>query len=244
MSEAFRLIGPQTPGGVLIISDHASNHVPEDIDLGIDRALLTQHVALDIGVGAIGDLLVERTGCTAFQGAVSRLVCDFNREAHSPGVVPIASDGHAIPGNALDHAGHQARLERFFHPYHAALEALVAAMRPALILSLHSFTPHLASHPDELRPWHVGVLYNQDRRASALALDWLGRDPALVVGDQHPYSGVLLNATMNRHAEANHIPYVGIEIRQDLIGDAAGQAGWAERLHRMLEACLEGLKAR
>ena len=244
MSEAFRLIGPQTPGGILIVSDHASNHVPGDIDLGIARALLMQHVAIDIGVGAIGDLLVERTGCTAFQGGVSRLVCDFNREPDSPGVVPIASDGHAIPGNALDHAGHLARLDRFFHPYHAALEAVCAAMRPALILSLHSFTPELASNPDEARPWHVGVLHNRDRRASALALDWLGRDPALVVGDQQPYSGVLLNATMNRHAEANGIPYVGIEIRQDLIGDRAGQAAWADRLAAMLEACLDGLKAR
>lgn len=244
MSEAYRLIGPRTPGGVLIVSDHASNHVPDDIDLDIDRALLSEHIAVDIGVGAIGDWLVERIGCTAFQGGVSRLVCDFNREPHSPGVVPIASDGHAIPGNALDHAGHQARLDRFFHPYHAALEALCAAMRPGLILSLHSFTPGLASNPEEARPWHVGVLYNQDRRASALALDWLGRDPALVVGDQQPYSGVLLNATMNRHAEANRIPYVGIEIRQDLIGDRAGQAAWAERLAAMLEACLEGLKAR
>lgn len=244
MSEAFRLIGPQTPGSVLIVSDHASNRVPDDIDLGIDPALLTQHVAIDIGVGAIGDMLVKRAGFTAFQGNVSRLVCDFNREAHSPGVIPIASDGHAIPGNALDHAGHQARLDRFFHPYHAALEALVATMRPALILSLHSFTPGLASNPDEARPWHVGVLYNQDRRASALALDWLRADPALVVGDQQPYSGVLLNATMNRHAEANGIAYVGIELRQDLVGEAAGQAAWAERLHAMLEACLKGLKAR
>ena len=70
------------------------------------------------------------------------------------------------------------------------------------------------------------------------------RDPALVVGDQQPYSGVLLNATMNRHAEANGIPYVGIEIRQDLIGDPAGQAAWAGRLATMLDACLKGLKAR
>ncbi len=48
----------------------------------------------------------------------------------------------------------------------------------------------------------------------------------LIVGDQQPYSGKLLNATMNRHAEGR-FPYLGIELRQDLSGDAAG---WAERL--------------
>jgi predicted N-formylglutamate amidohydrolase len=53
------------------------------------------------------------------------------------------------------------------------------------------------------------------------------------VGDQQPYSGRLLNATMNRHAEAEGRPYVGIEVRQDLIADAAGQAQWAERLARL-----------
>jgi predicted N-formylglutamate amidohydrolase len=35
---------------------------------------------------------------------------------------------------------------------------------------------------------------------------------------------------MNRHAEAQERPYFGIEIRQDQIGDEAGQAEWAERL--------------
>ena len=55
----------------------------------------------------------------------------------------------------------------------------------------------------------------------------------LIVGDQQPYSGKLLNATMNRHAEAEGRPYLGIEIRQDQIGDPAGHALWAERLARI-----------
>lgn len=231
--EAFRLLGTPRFGGILVVSDHASSHVPADIDLGIAPQLLTQHIAIDIGVAEVGALMAERPGIAAFQGAVSRLVCDFNREEHAPAVIPIASDGHAVPGNLLDHAGHLARLERFYHPYHAALAALLDACPPALILSLHSFTPRLESHPDEPRPWHCGVLYNEDARAARLALRLLGEEPGLIVGDQQPYSGRLLNATMNRHAEAEGRPYVGIEVRQDLIADAAGQAQWAERLARL-----------
>jgi len=106
---------------------------------------------------------------------------------------------------------------------------LLDAAPPALIVSLHSFTPHLASHPDERRPWQIGVLYNEDARAARAAIP-LFEAEGLVVGDQQPYSGKLLNATMNRHAEAEGRPYLGVEIRQDQIGDPQAQALWAERL--------------
>ena len=233
MSEAWRQLGTPRAGGILLIADHASAHVPPDIDLGIDRALLREHIAIDLGVAEVAALLVEASVVdTAILGGVSRLVVDCNRDADAPGAVPIASDGHAIPGNALDHAGREARIARFFRPYHDHIAAVIAAHRPAMILSLHSFTPTLASDPAQARPWHVGVLYNEDARLAPGAIAALG-DEGLIVGDQLPYSGKLLNATMNRHAEANAIPYVGIEMRQDLVGDPAGHGLWAQRLSNM-----------
>ena len=230
--EAFRIVGEPRTGGIVIVSDHASNRVPDDIDLGIDPALLGEHVALDIGVAAIAERMVAQSGVAAFLGNVSRLVCDFNREEEAPAVIPHASDGHAIPGNLFDLAGREERLARFHRPYHAALAALLETAPPALILSLHSFTPGLKSKPEEARPWQVGVLYNQDDRAARLTIPLLAAE-GLVVGDQQPYSGTLLNATMNRHAEDEGRPYLGIEVRQDQIGDEAGQALWAERLVRI-----------
>jgi predicted N-formylglutamate amidohydrolase len=231
----FQLLGTPRFGGILIVADHASNRVPDDIDLGIDPALLNEHIAQDIGVMGVAEEMARRSGTTAFIGNVSRLVCDFNRDEHAPAIVPFASDGHAIPGNSLSHAAHEARLERYFRPYHAALASLLDNCPPALILSLHSFTPQLASHPEEARPWQVGVLYNSDDRAARIAIAMLA-DEGLIVGDQEPYSGVLLNATMNRHAEAEGRPYLGIEIRQDQVADARGQSEWAERLHRIASA--------
>lgn len=102
-----------------------------------------------------------------------------------------------------------------------------------MILSLHSFTPHLESRPDEVRPWDVGILYNRDRRLAPLAIASLAAQK-LVVGDQLPYSGELLNATMNRHAEAHGIPYIGVEMRQDHVRTAKGQARFAQFLAEML----------
>lgn len=234
----WRLLGEPRFGGILIVSDHASNRVPADINLGVAPELLDQHVAVDIGVAGVAERMV-RPGIAAFLGNISRLVCDLNREEHAPAAIPIASDGHAIPGNAIDHEGHEARWARFHRPYHAELARLLDAVPPALILSLHSFTPCLAAHPDEQRPWHVGVLYNHDDRAARLAIPMLEAE-GLVVGDQKPYSGKLLNYTMNRHAEEQGRPYLGIEIRQDQIADVEGQAVWAERLARLANAVALG----
>jgi len=233
MSEQVcRVLGTPRFGGVLVVSDHASNRVPDNIDLGIGSAVLEEHVAVDLGVAEVGALLAERPGFAAFQCNFSRLVCDVNRDEHAPGAIPVASDGHVIPGNALNHQEHLARVARFHVPYHAALAELLDRVPPALILSLHSFTPRLSSHPEEARPWQVGVLYNTDDRAARLAIPLLEAE-GLVVGDQLPYSGKLLNYTMNRHAEADGRPYLGIEIRQDELADAAGRARWAGLLQRL-----------
>jgi predicted N-formylglutamate amidohydrolase len=230
--EAFCIAGEPQAGGILIVSDHASNRVPGDIDLGIDPALLNEHVAVDIGVAGVAQRMVERPGFAAFLANVSRLVCDCNRDEDSPAVIPHSSDGHAVPGNLFDVEGRETRLERFFRPYHAALADLLARAPPRLIVSLHSFTPSLASKPEEQRPWQCGVLYNEDERAARLAIPLLETE-GLIVGDQQPYSGKLLNATMNRHAEAHGRPYFGIEICQDRIAGEAGQAEWAARLVRI-----------
>lgn len=233
--EAFCIVGEPRKGGILIVADHASNRVPEDIDLGIEPALLQEHVAIDIGVAEVAERMAARLGTAAFLGNVSRLVCDFNREEDAPAVIPHASDGHDIPGNLFDIAEREERLARFHRPYHEALASALHEAEPALILSLHSFTPSLKSRPQELRPWQVGVLYNEDDRAARRAIPLLEAE-SLIVGDQQPYSGKLLNATMNRHAEAEGRPYLGIEVRQDQIADAAGQALWAERLGRVANA--------
>ncbi|MEW9853679.1 N-formylglutamate amidohydrolase [Novosphingobium sp. M1R2S20] len=230
-SDVFRLLGEPRFGGILVVADHASNRVPEDVELGVAAELLDEHIAVDIGVGGVAERMV-RPGIAAYLANVSRLVCDFNRECDALGVLPAVSDGHEIPGNLLCDEARAERIARYFEPYHAGLAALLDGTPQSLIVSLHSFTPQLASDPDQQRPWQVGVLYNEDDRAARLAIPLLQAE-GLTVGDQQPYSGKLLNATMNRHAEADGRPYLGVEIRQDQIADADGQAVWAERLSRI-----------
>ncbi|HCH95476.1 MAG TPA: N-formylglutamate amidohydrolase, partial [Erythrobacter sp.] len=161
---------------------------------GIDPALLDAHIAVDIGVEGIADRLARRHGMPAHIATVSRLVCDLHRREDDPAAVPSESDGTLIPGNIG--ANVEARLDRFHRPYHAALAELIARAQPRLILALHSFTPKMATS-DEQRPWEVALLYNQDDRAARHAIRLFG-EQGLNVGDNQPYSGKQLNATMDR----------------------------------------------
>lgn len=238
MSEVFRQIGTPAPGGIVCVVDHASNAVPADITLGIPERLLHEHIALDIGTEAIAELLARDHAIPAHIAAVSRLVCDLNREESAPGLVPEASDGHLIPGNIG--ASREVRLNRFHRPYHTALEHWLAAAEPALILSLHSFTPRLETS-DAARPWQVGVLYNQDDPAARIAIPLLAAE-GLMVGDNLPYSGRDLNYTMNRHAEDEGRAYLGIELRQDLAQTPADQTRWAAILADIAQRVASALR--
>ncbi len=234
-----RVIAGAAP--LLIIVDHASNAVPPGIDLGIDPVLLDTHIAIDIGTAALAEALAARLDARAIMATVSRLVIDCNREPEADGVIPAASDGHVIPGNiALSATERDLRIAAIHVPYHATIAAEIARARPQLILSLHSFTPQLATRPDEARPWELGILYNHDDRAARIALSLLA-DSDITVGDNAPYSGRDLNYTMNRHAEAAGIPYLGLEVRQDGVADAAGVAAWTERLTQLVVAVVDNI---
>ena len=105
----------------------------------------------------------------------------------------------------------------------------------ALIL-VHSFTPVMGG---VARRWTTGVLHHG---ASPLSFAMLGRlrgEGGQVVGDNEPYAFDSIDYTAPRHALANGLDYLEIEIRQDLIADETGQAEWAERLARLLPLAAE-----
>jgi predicted N-formylglutamate amidohydrolase len=87
------------------------------------------------------------------------------------------------------------------------------------------------------REMHAAILYNRDRRFAGLLLEGLRREGKLRVADNEPYFvSDETDYTIPRHGEARGLPHVEIELRQDLIGDQAGQIEWAERISRALLA--------
>lgn len=239
--ESYQLLGEPRQGGILIIGDHASNFVPPDLDLGIAPDLLNFHIAVDLGVAEVARRIVDTHHLfSAMLCGVSRLVIDCNRDEGAAGLIPHISDGHVIPGNYPTEAVREERLSRFYRPYHAAITAYIDRYQPKLLLSLHSFTPHLAEHPDSQRPWQIACLYNEDDSAARVAMP-LFEAAELVTGDQQPYSGTLLNHSMNIHGEARYIPYLGIEMRQNEISSTETQARYAEIIAQTAIKCCNKL---
>ncbi len=220
---------------LLLLADHAGNHVPDDI--AILPHLLHLHVGVDLGTDALTRALAQTLDAPAILGTISRLVIDLHRESDHPALIPAVSDGHAIPGNVG--ADRSQRIARFHAPYHRVIRTQVRHDRPALIVAIHSFTPQLETGGGP-RPWEAGILYGRDDRAARPALAFLMAE-GIVTGDNEPYSGRRLNATLNRHAVAQGIPSLSVEVRNDLIADADGVAVWSDRLTRMIGAIRNSL---
>lgn len=237
---APRIIAGNAP--LLLIADHASNSVPPGVELGIDPILLDNHIAIDIGTAALTEVLADQLAAPAVIATVSRLVIDCNRDPEVAGSIPTASDGHVIPGNlGLSLAERELRTSAIHASYHAAIAEEILRRRPALLVSIHSFTPALETARGLARPWPVGILYNNDDRAARPGIVALAAR-GLHVGDNEPYSGRDLNYTMNRHAEAAGLPYLGIEIRNDGLADGEGIAHWAVVLADTIRHVLRSLR--
>lgn len=226
----------------LITADHAGNAFPRSAGgLGLGASDRGRHIAWDLGIAGVCRSLSDLLDATLIQQNYSRLVIDCNRPPGTPQSIPEVSDGSAVPGNqALDAAARQARETEIFHPYHARIAADLdrrrAAGRPAVLITMHSFTPVFDGIP---RPWHVGVLHHRDSRLAAALLAVLRREGGLTVGDNEPYDvGDATDWTIPVHGERRGILHVGIEIRQDLIARADDQAAWGARMAAMLPLAL------
>jgi predicted N-formylglutamate amidohydrolase len=235
----FTVIRGDAACGILLVCDHAGNALPRRYgDLGLPPAEFQRHIAYDRGAATVTEGLAARLGAPAVLANFSRLLIDANRGADDPTLIMRLSDGAIVPGNAAVDAEERARRIALFHaPYHAAVAAAVdaalARRRPPIVVSIHSFTPVWRGNP---RPWHAGVLSDADRRLAEPLLAALRADTSLVVGDNEPYSGGMAGDTMDQHGAVRGLAAAIIEIRQDLIGEAAGAAAWAERLAPVLAA--------
>jgi predicted N-formylglutamate amidohydrolase len=228
---------------IVLACDHASNRVPRALDnLGLASEHLQQHIAWDIGAGAVTRLLSRRLKANAVLGNYSRLVVDLNRNLEDPSAFPAISDGILVPANlglTVEHRAERARA--LFKPYHEAVRRVTqdwtgGAGQIPVFLSIHSFTPKLHG---VRRPWHIGVLWDKDPRLAIPFMEVLRRTGDIVVGDNEPYSGRHpADFTIDHHAEPLGLAHIGIEIRQDLINDVSGQQRWGSLLAEALESVL------
>lgn len=243
----FEMISDTARSPFLLTCDHAGKRLPRAVgDLGLGASELERHIAWDLGAAGVTRELARSLGAFAALQVYSRLVIDCNRRPGVPSSIAEISENTVIPGNQGLAASEAARRARdVFAPYHACivseLERRKRAAQPTILIAMHSFTP---SFKGVSRPWHVGMLYNRDKRLAHALLTLLKRDPALVVGDNEPYAvSDLSDYGVVEYGERLGNAHIEIEIRQDLLATPAGQAEWAHRFAQLLpEACaLAGL---
>lgn len=220
--------------------DHGGRAIPRRLGrLGLAESDTMRHIAWDIGIAEVGRLLSPLFDAAFIVQTYSRLVIDCNRDPEVPSSIPELSEDTEIPGNRrLTTDGRKARVQAVFRPYHdriaAALDRRRGEGRASVLVALHSFTPVFRGVS---RPWHVGVLFNRDARLAQPLLGLLQAEGDLTVGENEPYRVTdLTDYTVPVHGERRGLPYLEIEIRQDLIMEPAGQAAWAQRLARLLPA--------
>jgi predicted N-formylglutamate amidohydrolase len=242
-----RILRPEGKSDLLLAADHAGRLIPRALGtLGLDEVERGRHIAWDIGIAGVTEQLAELLDATAVLQVYSRLVIDCNRTLHHPTSIPPISESTPIPGNeSLSTAERDARRLAVFDPYHAALAGLIdqrkAAGRRTVLVAMHSFTPVFKS---VARRVEVGVLFHHETPLSRIMLELLQAEGDLVVGANEPYAITGdSDYTVPVHGEARGLDHVEIEIRQDLIGDAAGQAAWARRMARLLSSANSRLRA-
>ena len=241
-SETWTVLPGLADAGLIILCDHAANAFPPGYGtLGLPTAQLQRHIAYDIGAAAITRELSALLGVPAVMTRYSRLLIDPNRGADDPTLIMRLSDGAVVPGNRhLTPEERRTRTDRYYRPYHdtvsSVLQACMASGVPPAILSIHSFTESWKATP---RPWHASILWDRDPRLAQPLLDALYAEGDLIVGDNQPYHGGLEGDTMWTHGTGNGLAHCIIEVRQDLIRDAAGQTAWATRLARLMRGLLD-----
>jgi predicted N-formylglutamate amidohydrolase len=240
-----RVLRETAASDLFLTADHAGRVIPVALgDLGVSDPERRRHIAWDIGIAGVTELLSELLDATAVLQTYSRLVIDCNRDPSWPSAMPEVSEYTPIPGNrALSADARKARVDEIFTPYHDRIRSLLDARanRRTVLVAMHSFTP---SFKGENRAMQVGMLYNRDARLAQILLDLLRREGDLTVGDNAPYAITDdSDYSVPTHGEKRGLPHIEIEIRQDLIADAAGETAWAERMARLLAAADARLKA-
>ncbi|MBZ9677482.1 N-formylglutamate amidohydrolase [Mesorhizobium sp. ES1-1] len=230
-------VGVSNPGGsspFVLTCDHASNFLPPEFGtLGLAAADLSRHIAWDPGALPVARRMARALDATLVESRISRLVIDCNRPLDAPDLVPQISETTPIPGNAgLPEKQRAERVALSWRPFHDTIARIIderqARGQETRLVSVHSFTP---IYKGKNRPWHVGIIHDDDRRLAGPLIAALQRLTGVTVGINEPYSPAdRVYFTLERHARSRGLPCAMIEIRNDEISGETGQRKWADLL--------------
>jgi len=240
------VINPQGKSDIVLVCEHASAFIPPEFhDLGLSPAARYSHIAWDPGALGVAQAMSAGLDAPLVVQHVSRLVYDCNRPPDAPGAVPEVSEIFPVPGNTgLTPTQRRDRAERFYVPFRdttaAFISARIAAGRPPVIVTIHSFTPVYQGVSREVE---IGILHDADSLLADAMLAPRAAHAGHVVRRNDPYGpadGV--THTIIVHGVSRGLLNVMIEVRNDLISDAQSQQHYADLLTGWVTAALADLR--
>jgi N-formylglutamate amidohydrolase len=250
---------------VVLSSPHSGRVYPRAV---LDRLRVDGPTLLALDDGPIDKLMqpgCEAGGAVLVAARYPRVVVDLNREpdeldpdvVQNPdalaaelrvtararaglGVVPSRVGGQALWRGRLSAAELRQRLEGVFHPYHAALEALMRERRErmgvALLLDCHSM-PGLVAAGEPAVDAALGDRFGRSCSAEVVAAaEAVLRGAGLRVARNRPYAGGYITGRHGRPEAGMHA--LQLELRRGLFMDEATHvphAGFAALQHVLEE---------
>ncbi|RLB49469.1 MAG: N-formylglutamate amidohydrolase [Deltaproteobacteria bacterium] len=216
-------------GRVVFTCEHASAALPEPWRWpDEDRWLVDTHWASDIGAAAFTRRVAHLMNAPAVLTRFSRLLIDPNRPLDSDTLFRENADGRTVHLNeALLEAERARRIDRFYHPYHAAVSAMVERSQGDTVFSIHTFTD---KYEGDARVLELGVLFDHDEEPAQRLVRHLEGAGFHALANE-PWSGKIgLAYSAVRHAQQFRRCALEIEARQDLIVDESFAARLAAAL--------------
>ena len=200
----------------LLICEHASNLFPEKLNnLGLNEEQRLSHIAWDIGAKKLALTMSSKLDATLIAARYSRLVYDCNRSPEASDAMPFDTEVCKVPGNKdISSEERSARISEIYQPFQQKISDVITNRNETVLVTVHSFTPVFYGKKREIS---IGFICGDDDRITSEMLR-LCSDIKFECGKNVPYGpsdGVL--HTILKHGEANQIPCVMIEVRNDLL---------------------------
>lgn len=249
---------------VVVDVPHAGEWVPDDLGRKMEIGDQKLRRDLDLYVDKIWQTAPE-LGATLMVSNVSRYVVDLNRadDDVSPETVKganrIDEDGYyqdrgvvwrtttaktPVMSNPLTKKEFRDRLDRFYYPYHEALEAEIKRVRSefgyCLLIDGHSMpSKGRKGHSDPGRKRAEIVPGDVDGKSCDRTVRWIVeehfRDAGFSVRSNEPYKGGWITRHYGRPTKGVHA--IQIEVRRDLYMNETSFRMRRDGLERLAEVC-------
>lgn len=240
-SPSFEMFNEGGQNPILLVCEHASNLIPERLNnLGLSEEQRFSHIAWDLSAKKLALTLSKKLDAVLIAACYSRLVYDCNRSPNAPDAMPFETEVCNVPGNTnLSSEDCAARISEIYQPFQQKISDVITNRNEIVLITVHSFTPVFYG---KRRETCIGFICGDDDRITSEMLS-LCSDIKLKCGKNEPYGpsdGVL--HTVLKHGEANQIPYVMIEVRNDLLATNDSINQISDILVPRLITCLNSIK--